>query len=177
VFWWDALGDATRELDARVRDHALNALAGTDERVRAWAASAGVVARDNLPAYARAASTTELAAAAKRPGISIGSHTWSHPNLTRLSPADLAHEMTRSLHWVRSECGSSCVSWLAYPYGLESRNVREAAASAGYAGAVRIDGGWQRGAPESAFARPRLNVGAGMSVYGLRARVCGSWPA
>ena len=175
VFWWDALGDATRELDARLRDHALTELAGADERVRAWAATSGIVARDNLPAYARAASSAELATAAARPGITLGSHTWSHPNLTRLAAPDLQQELVRSLQWVRTEFATRAVSWLAYPYGLESEIVRAAALAAGYDGALRIDGGWQRGPLESPFARPRLNVGAGMSVHGLRARVCGAW--
>ena len=177
VFWWDALGDATRELDPRVRDHALTELAGADERVRAWANETRIVARDNLPPYARASSIADLLQAAKRPGITIGSHTWSHPNLTRLSRDELAKELSDSLAWVRAQFGSSALPWLAYPYGLESPAVRDAAATAGYVAGVRIDGGWHRGALRAPFARPRLNVGSGMSVYGLRARVLGAWPA
>lgn len=177
VFWWDALADATRELDGRVRDYALTTLAGAEERVRPWAAATGVVARDNLPAYARAASLDDLVRASQRPRITIGSHTWSHPNLTRLSANEVRDELTRSLQWVQAQFGSSAVPWLAYPYGLESAAVRNAAAAANYTSAVRIDGGWQTRMDVSPFARPRLNVGAGLTLDGFRARLLGAWPA
>ena len=174
VFWWDALLYGSGRLNERLRDHALHELGGADERVRAWAARAGITARDELPAYAQTATPTELAAAVRFHGITLGSHTWSHPNLASLGIVEIATELRRSREWLRREFGEKAIDWLAYPYGLESVQARAAAAEASYAGALCIGGGWHRAADVSPFARPRFNMGAGLSVAGLRMRLQGA---
>jgi peptidoglycan/xylan/chitin deacetylase (PgdA/CDA1 family) len=174
VFWWDALLYRSAELDGQLRDHALHKLGGADERVRAWAAQQGIPAHDELPAYAQSATSAELAAALKFPGITLGSHTWSHPNLASLGILDVVTEVRRSRDWLRKEFGEKVIDWLAYPYGLESVDARVAAADASYAGAVGMGGGWHRAADVSPFARPRFSVGSGLSVNGLRARLQGA---
>lgn len=174
VFWWDALLYGTGKLDDKLRSHALHKLGGADERVRAWAARAGIPARSQLPSYARAATEAELVEALFFDGITLGSHTWSHPNLASLGAEELASEVCRSREWLRARFGASVVNWLAYPYGLESPRVRAAVADASYAGALCIDGGWHRAVDVSAFARPRFSVGARLSVEGLRLRLHGA---
>jgi peptidoglycan/xylan/chitin deacetylase (PgdA/CDA1 family) len=174
VFWWDALLYRSAELDGQVRDYALHKLGGADERVRAWAAQQGIPAHDELPAYAQSATNAELAAALKFPGITLGSHTWSHPNLASLGILDVVTEVRRSRDWLRKEFGEKVIDWLAYPYGLESVDARVAAADASYAGAVGMGGGWHRAADVSPFARPRFSIGSGLSVNGLRARLQGA---
>ena len=174
VFWWDALLHGSAKLDEKLRSHALQKLGGADERVRAWAAKAGIPACDELPAYAQTATAAELAAALRFPGITLGSHTWSHPNLACLDIGEIATEVRRSRDWLRTEFGDKVIDWLAYPYGLESVQARVAVADASYAGALCIGGGWHRAADVSPFARPRLNIGAGLSVAGLRARLQGA---
>jgi peptidoglycan/xylan/chitin deacetylase (PgdA/CDA1 family) len=174
IFWWDALSHDRPSLDQSIRHYALHELAGSDERVRHWANDAGVPSSDALPAYARTASAEELHAALKFPGITVGSHTWSHANLASLSAADIAAELERSRDWLSAEFGGKLVPWVAYPYGLDCPEVHRAAANASLAGAVRITGGWHRTADVSAFARPRLNVPAGLSLAGFRARLVGS---
>jgi peptidoglycan/xylan/chitin deacetylase (PgdA/CDA1 family) len=174
VFWWDALSHRNAKLDERVRSHALHKLGGVDERIRAWAAREGIPARDELPTYAQTATRAELAAAVSFPGITLGSHTWSHANLASLGSAEVVSELCRSREWLRAEFGERAIDWLAYPYGLESIAARVAVAAACYVGALRIDGGWHRAAEVSPFARPRLNVGARLSVAGLRARLQGA---
>jgi peptidoglycan/xylan/chitin deacetylase (PgdA/CDA1 family) len=174
IFWWDALLHGSGRLDEKLRNHALQRLGGADERVRAWAALAGIPARDELPAYARTATVAELAAALRFPGITLGSHTWSHPNLSCLGICEIATEVRRSRDWLRTEFGERVIDWLAYPYGLESVQARAVVADASYAGAVCIGGGWHRAAEVSPFARPRLSIGAGLSVAGLRARLQGA---
>lgn len=174
VFWWDALLYGRAKLDEKLRNHALHRLGGADERVRAWAQHAGIPARPELPAYAQTATVDELAAALKFGGITLGSHTWSHPNLATLGAGEIALELCRSREWLRAEFGEKAVDWLAYPYGLESPQARAAAAQASYAGALCIGGGWHRPAEVSPFARPRFCIGAGLSVAGLRARVHGA---
>jgi peptidoglycan/xylan/chitin deacetylase (PgdA/CDA1 family) len=174
VFWWDALARPAGHMDPPVRTHALTALGGDDERVRAWAAQAAVPTSDALPPYARAASLDEMRSALEHPGLTLGSHSWSHANLARLDAAALDAELSRPLAWLREHFATRTVPWLAYPYGLESPAVQSAAATAGYDCALGISGGWHRAADVSRFARPRLNVPAGMSVNGLRARVLGA---
>lgn len=174
VFWWDALLYGSGKLDDKLRDHALRNLGGVDERVRAWAARAAIPARDQVPAYARTATSAELCAALKFEGITLGSHTWSHPNLASLPMAEVVTEVRRSREWLRTEFGDKVIDWLAYPYGLESPAARAAVAEASYAGALRIDGGWHHAGEVSPFARPRFSVGARLTVAGLRLRLQGA---
>ena len=174
VFWWDALAGESGILDTRIRDYALDALCGEDERIRSWASGAGLKATDDLPRHARSASQAELRAAAQRPGISIGSHSWSHTNLARLDATQLTIELQRPLAWIREQFGTRAIPGLAYPYGLESSMVRSAAAFAGYSRALRISGGWFRPDEVSPLAWPRLNIPSGLSANGLRARLAGA---
>jgi peptidoglycan/xylan/chitin deacetylase (PgdA/CDA1 family) len=176
VFWWDALAGASGELDSTMRRHALESLNGDDARVRSWAAANRVAANDELPLYARAATTAALTDAAARPGITFGSHSWSHPALPTLDSAQLTDELARSRQWLIEHFPQRSVDWLAYPYGLESAMVRQAAQDAGYAAAALIGGGWHRPADVQPHARPRLSVSAGRSLAGFRARVLGSIP-
>jgi peptidoglycan/xylan/chitin deacetylase (PgdA/CDA1 family) len=174
VFWWDALSHGREALDETVRHYAMHELAGADERVRAWAAGAGLPMSDALPDYARASTRAELAAALAFPGITVGSHTWSHRNLASLGVSDVIAEARDSRAWLHAEFADKALDWLAYPYGLESSTVRHAVAKASYAGALRIDGGWHRPTSVSPFARPRFSIGSGLSVAGLRARLNGA---
>lgn len=173
VFWWDAL-TVEDEVPDQVRRHALDNLGGEDEKVRQWASKSFVKSTDTLPAYARAATRSELAAAVSHPGISVGSHTWSHCNLTRLSESEVAKEVCDSLEWLHTQFGSKSIDWLAYPYGLDSPEIHRIVERASYAGAVRIDGGWHRRADVSAFARPRFSVASELSIAGFRARLRGA---
>jgi peptidoglycan/xylan/chitin deacetylase (PgdA/CDA1 family) len=173
VFWWDALLYGSGKLDEKLRSHALHRLGGADERVRAWAASVGLPMRDEVPAYAQTATPSELAGALRFRGITLGSHSWSHPNLASLGSVEVVTEVRRSREWLRTEFGEKVIDWLAYPYGLQSAQARAAAAEASYAGALCIGGGWHRAADVSPFARPRFSIDAGLSVAGLRARLHG----
>jgi peptidoglycan/xylan/chitin deacetylase (PgdA/CDA1 family) len=174
VFWWDSLAHENLSLDSNVRKHALHSLAGSDERVREWAESTRLPASDRLPAYAQTATCAELHDALQVPGITVGSHTWSHANLASLGPADIAGEIERSLAWLRMEFGEKAIPWLAYPYGLDSEESYHALATASYVGALRIGGGWHRPADVSAFARPRLGIPSNLSIAGFRARLLGA---
>ena len=83
-------------------------------------------------------------------------------------------ELTSSLEWLHAWFPETTIPWLSYPYGFWSESVSEIAAEAGYAAAVRVEGGWvaSGGAP-SPYAIPRLNVPFGMSVNGLSLRLAG----
>jgi peptidoglycan/xylan/chitin deacetylase (PgdA/CDA1 family) len=174
VFWWDALSEASSSLDDSIRQHALNKLGGMDERVRAWAQRVRLPASNTVPDYAQTASPTELRRALQQPGITVGSHTWSHANLATLTPDEIASEIERTRDWLRAEFGDKAIPWLAYPYGLDSEETHRAAAHALYSGGLRIGGGWHAPDEVSPFARPRLNVPGSLSVAGFRARLVGT---
>lgn len=174
VFWWDALTQGESDLDESVKRHALTRLAGSDERVRAWALSVRLPSTDSLPPYAMAAALSELRAAVANPGITVGSHTWSHANLASLAPSEIVAEIERSRDWLVTEFGQKAIPWLAYPYGMDSPEAHRTAARASYAGGLRIGGGWYSPSRVSRFARPRMNVASGLSIAGFRARILGA---
>jgi len=174
VFWWDALSEASAALDDTIRAHALNKLGGSDERVRAWAQRVRLPSSNALPEYAQTATPAELRKALTHPGITVGSHTWSHANLASLPASEVALEIERTRDWLRSEFGKKAIPWLAYPYGLDSEETHRAAANALYTGGLRIGGGWHSPAEVDPFARPRLNVPGSLSLAGLRARLVGA---
>jgi peptidoglycan/xylan/chitin deacetylase (PgdA/CDA1 family) len=169
-FWWDAAADPVSGLSQAARAHALETCAGQDDLVRAWAASTGL-SLQAPPAHAVAASEEELQRALEYPGLTLGSHTWSHPNLTRLNDAELADELTRPLGWLR-ERFLRVIPWLTYPYGLTDGRVERAAERAGYEAALCVDGGWLGPSP-SRYSLPRFNVPAGLSAAGFRLRLAG----
>jgi len=171
--WWDALTDANSGVmgDAQ-RDEALDRLAGDDAAVRAWAPRAGLRER-TVPDYARVSEVTELSVCATLPGITLGSHSWSHPNLTRVDPSRLREEVTRPLCWLRERFGSAVIPWLAYPYGISSPVVQAAVAAAGYRAALGIKGGWLAGDITPAYALPRFNIPASMTLDGFVLRTSG----
>src|SRR5690242_11327999 len=172
TFWWDVLAPRDDEgLDATFRERALDEFQGDDMRVREWARSIGR-AEEPMPDHAECATEDELCASARQPGITLGSHTWSHCNLARLDDATLHDELTRPVAWLEERFGAVC-GWISYPYGSFDARVARAAQRAGYVGALRIDGGWIGGAARDPFALPRLNVPAGLSRDGFILRTAG----
>jgi peptidoglycan/xylan/chitin deacetylase (PgdA/CDA1 family) len=173
TYWWDELAADGAPLDEPLRAHALDRLAGRHEAIMAWAQDRRV-ARRVLPDHCRGASETQLRAATATPGITLGSHTWSHPNLTRLAAADFAAELARPRPWLEQRF-SAVVPWVSYPYGLSAPDVERAGAGAGYRGGLLVTGGSTSlaAALAAAFRVPRLNVPAGMSADGLALRAAG----
>jgi peptidoglycan/xylan/chitin deacetylase (PgdA/CDA1 family) len=171
ITWWDVLADPARGLDQDFRTRALNELAGKRDAIlrEAQLTRGAPAAHDSY----RIGSIAELERAAAQPGITLASHTWSHPNLCALSRDELVHELSTSLDWLQAH-HPSALAWLTYPYGLWSNDVAKAAASVGYVAALRVDGGWFD--PQSAtsrFALPRLNIPAGISLDGFALRLAG----
>lgn len=167
-FWWDVLG-AGDVLDPALRRRALTEWRGQGDVIlgalgRRGDESAG-------PAYARSATERELERAAAVAGITLGSHTWSHPNLAALDPAARDAELRDSLAWLRARY-EGVLPVITYPYGLQTEAVQRAAEAAGYEAALCIAGGWvaDRRRP---FAMPRMDVPAGVSRAGFQLRVSG----
>jgi peptidoglycan/xylan/chitin deacetylase (PgdA/CDA1 family) len=168
--WWDLLAARNSGLPRAVRDVCLETYKGDYLAVINWACSI----RESLPVgeWWRIASEAELALAAKLPGLTLAAHSWSHPNLTAVSPARLEEELRKPLAWLRHHYPMQTRPWLAYPYGLHDGRVASAADAAGYEVCFAITGGWHPpGVTRSAL--PRLNVPAGVSPAGFRARLSG----
>ena len=177
-FWWDELANPrTGMLEDGIRQRGLDQFAGQGTEIRRWALAAGMTLQ-SLPSHATAATEEDLQRVAAQPGITLASHTWSHPNLQRLDPSTLEDELGRPLAWLRTRF-SQVVPWLAYPYGLTAAAVARAVQAAGYDGALLVSGGWlpRRGRQVRRHAIPRLNVPAGLSMEGfaLRAAGLGLW--
>lgn len=172
-FWWDALSAPGADgPPPGLRARALDECAGEDAPIRALAMRERLATVSTPPAYARGASESDLAAAAREPGITLGSHTHGHPNLARIAPDALRHELERPLAWLR-ERFTGVLPMLSYPYGLSSPAVEQAAAAAGYVAGFRIDGGWLPRENRAPFALPRLDVPSGLSVAGFALRCAG----
>lgn len=172
-FWWDAFGGAGgREgLPAEFRELALSQYRGEDQRIRQYAVEHGMGESD-VASELISATEEELRAAAMVPGITLGSHSWSHPNLTVLSRGELMYELVEPLQWLR-ERFDSVLPWLSYPYGRSTAAVETATKAAGYAAALRISGGWLPVGRQARLALPRLNIPAGLSAHGFALRTAG----
>lgn len=171
-FWWDSIVvPGSPVLPDLVRSQALDSYAGRDAQIREWARVQGWSLDEPDPA-SRCSTEQDLLVALDHPGITVGSHTWSHPNLPRLAGTELEMELRRPLEWLR-ERFVRVLDWLSYPYGLASPAVETAAKDAGYAAAVLVSGGWMGERTENPFVIPRFNVPAGISLEGFRLRLSG----
>ncbi len=169
-YWWDRLSDAGASLDQTVRNRCLVELRGRQADILAWATRAGV-RLGSMPAHARPADEATLMRAARAPGIALGAHTWSHPNLGALELVEARAEIARSRAWLR-ERTDAVVDWVAYPYGIGQAGLL----GPDMRGGLRIDGGQavRRGRERRpADDTPRVNVPRGMSLDGLRLRLAG----
>ena len=170
TFWWDVLADAESGLNPAFREEALVRLHGLNEEVRQMAAGRGLAIRE-VPQHARGATRMQLSNALAHPRVTLGSHTWSHPNLDSLGPEGTLDELARTLEWL-DQFGDRAVPMISYPYGLADSRVQKAARDAGYSAGFMIDGGWARNITNS-LAIPRLNVPAGVSRNGFALRAAG----
>ncbi len=90
--------------------------------------------------------------ALRRAGLAIGSHTLSHPHLTRLPPAEARREIVDSRRLIEDAIGSE-VEAFCYPSGDFGRRELVWVGEAGYRAAVSVAPGGNR---------------PGVSLYALR---------
>lgn len=75
-------------------------------------------------------------------GMTIGSHTVTHPNLAILPPQQVRMELIESRERIRVMAGVAC-EHLCYPYGAYSASVRAMARDVGYQSGLTTDSpGW-----------------------------------
>jgi peptidoglycan/xylan/chitin deacetylase (PgdA/CDA1 family) len=95
----------------------------------------------------------ELRELAER-GVEIGSHTVTHPHLTRLSDAEVQRELADSRAEIEDELGRPC-TLLAYPFGEHDARVQDIAQRCGYAAAFAL---WAGSSPGRRYALPRIDI-------------------
>jgi peptidoglycan/xylan/chitin deacetylase (PgdA/CDA1 family) len=94
----------------------------------------------------------------KGEGVAFGSHTRSHPFLTRLSAVQLAREVDGSKAAIEEKL-SAPVEFFCYPYGDRNKTVEDAVKAAGYRGACTTDRGFvQRGDDPFTLRRVRVSL-------------------
>lgn len=90
-------------------------------------------------------------------GVTVGSHTRSHPRLTDLDEERLLEELVASRSDIEGKMGAAPES-LAYPYGDVDAGVVSAAAEAGYSVAVTTELGSLPEGGLRALELPRLDA-------------------
>ena len=99
-------------------------------------------------------------------GVEIGSHTYRHTNLTRLTAAELTQELSGSRQDIEEHLGvrPACV---CYPEGFVNRSVVRAAAQSFECGVVGGGRAIRAAHGEDMMKLPRLPVRADMSAEDL----------
>lgn len=173
AFWWDEVAPpGSMQLPADARERFLTELRGLDPLVRRWALDNGYQVHAAPPAF-RCASEEQVAMALQYSGLSLGAHSWNHPNLAGLDDGALREELVRPLEWLESRF-QRVMRVLAYPYGLADAATEAAVLAAGYRAAFKVTGGWLPPALASArFRLPRLDVSSQLSLDGFALRLSG----
>jgi len=83
----------------------------------------------------------ELANFASAPGMTIGAHTLTHPNLTRLPQHVMRGEIQQSKEILSERLGTA-VRHFAYPSGLSSELVEREAQGGGFVSACSVEDGF-----------------------------------
>jgi peptidoglycan/xylan/chitin deacetylase (PgdA/CDA1 family) len=99
-------------------------------------------------------------------GWEVGSHTRSHPRLSRLGDAEIAAELAESRRECEERMGAPCRS-IAYPYSDYDARVVRAAGEAGYRFAATVPRGPRSPLP---LEWPRVGVYHGESARRVRLR-------
>jgi peptidoglycan/xylan/chitin deacetylase (PgdA/CDA1 family) len=85
----------------------------------------------------------EVRALAREPGISIGSHTVTHPFLSRIDQSSAASEIAGSREIIARQLGAPA-DFFCYPSGDLTRREMQLVAAAGYRAAVSVAPGVNR---------------------------------
>jgi peptidoglycan/xylan/chitin deacetylase (PgdA/CDA1 family) len=103
-------------------------------------------------------------------GVSIGSHSCTHRDLTGLTSSELEYECRGSRQMLEDGIGRS-VRLFAYPYGRHDRRVRACVAESGYAAGFAVLLSPRDISRSSRFALMRVTVHGTKSLSNLRWRL------
>jgi peptidoglycan/xylan/chitin deacetylase (PgdA/CDA1 family) len=118
-------------------------------------------------------SWQDVLAMAAQPGITFGSHTLTHPFLSRLDDAAAAREISDSRKELAQRLGSE-VEFFCYPSGDLTERERRLVASAGYRAAVSVCPGVNRDASER-YALRRTEITDRDGPEELRMKLFGAY--
>ena len=93
----------------------------------------------------------------EKAGIEIGSHTRSHPNLTKLAATELEKEVAQSRRGVERLAGQS-IDYFAYPGGFYNAEVTRKTEQSGYTGAFTVLPGVNRPDKDNPYLLRRIPV-------------------
>lgn len=167
AFWWD---------------HPVAAKADVADRER-WLTihrGDGAAIHATLPAPVPPIPSSHLSARweavslASTTGLTLGVHSYSHRNLTRLDAFELERELVSSREAIRDRTGVAPL-FFAYPYGRWDRRIRDAVRHAGYRAAVTLDYGLIT-ARADPWALRRVNVPASIGPSAFEAWAAGLAP-
>ena len=115
----------------------------------------------------------DVAALARLPNVTVGSHGLSHRRLTECGDAALRLELGESRRILEGWTGSP-VTAIAYPHGAVDRRVRDAAEEAGYRIGCTTRFGRNDARTDPLLLR-RVEILAADSPRDFRAKVTGAW--
>lgn len=102
-------------------------------------------------------------------GVTIGSHTASHPRLTELPANEVDRELNESKQALQDVLGKA-VQYFAYPYGLYNPAVRDAVEASGYRAACSTRAGFNRQG-EDPFTLRRIDVFGGDALWQFKQKL------
>jgi peptidoglycan/xylan/chitin deacetylase (PgdA/CDA1 family) len=170
-----ALGDAGQRKDAwhtLVAALKLESAHVRDERIDAIIDELQVPAADIRAADIL--SESELKVMAEQ--LEIGSHTVTHPNLSRLGREEARREMADSKTQIETITGKPC-RLFAYPIGRSEDYTRETVELLGGVGFAKAFTAVPTTSADSDFEYPRVGIGDGDSVATLCLKLSLLWPA
>ncbi len=115
-------------------------------------------------------SPGQLEEACRHPGITLASHSLTHPRLTTLSGKQLTDQLEQSDQLLRADFRDRYLAWLAYPFGNFNDQVLEAASRSPYRFAFTLERGiWDDQTAPHRVPRFALSSRDGMPlVFGLK---------
>jgi len=121
---------------------------------------------DTPPAFPLPTLTLDQILEMQEAGIEFASHSYSHFDLTTLSPEECLDDLVRSKELLQDLLDRP-VTMLAYPRGRHDEQVQRAAEAAGYDYALSLPESAERPGP---FAVPRVGVHRGNSLGTVRVK-------
>jgi peptidoglycan/xylan/chitin deacetylase (PgdA/CDA1 family) len=109
-------------------------------------------------------SHSALTDLSKKNGVTIGSHTVTHPNLIHLSDEEIGYELRESKAVLESLTGHP-IKYLSYPNGIADDRIWKIAERCGYKFACMT----KDGSPSNRYGLRRVNIGWGsFSEFSVR---------
>jgi peptidoglycan/xylan/chitin deacetylase (PgdA/CDA1 family) len=172
--WWDRYSRvlSSKVGDRSFRDLALSECHGDEDKIDSLAAELNLGPQSAVDIEG-IVDLEELRAKATSHLLTLGLHSWGHPNLEAAPAEVLTRELVHPQEWFLAQ-GIPFKPWLAYPYGRASDQVVELSVAHGYNLGFMASGGWIRGhRGTDPLKVPRLSVGSGLSLNGFKLRLSG----